>query len=47
MMDPRHIATAIKWVMEAEFQVPVIGVEQMTDHIRNYFETKRVGQHDV
>jgi len=43
MMDPKHIAVAIKWVMEAEFQVPVIGVEQMSDHIRDYFESQKNG----
>jgi hypothetical protein len=42
-MDPRHIATAIKWVMEAEFQVPVIGVEQMSDRIRQYYSLKKQG----
>jgi uncharacterized protein (DUF1697 family) len=42
-MDPVHIATAIKWIMEAPFQVPVIGVEQMTDTIRNWYDLKRKG----
>lgn len=42
-MDPVHIATAIKWIMEAPFQVPVIGVEQMTDTIRNWYDLKRQG----
>ena len=40
-MDPLHIAKTIQWVLNAEFQVPVIGVEQMTDHIREYFNKQR------
>ena len=42
-MDPVHIATAIKWIVEAPFQVPVIGVEQMNDTIRNWYDLKRKG----
>lgn len=42
-MDPKHIASTIKWALEAEFQIPVIGVEQITDYIRGYFEMKRNG----
>ena len=42
-MDPKHIAVAIKWVMEAEFQVPIIGVEQMSPHIRKYYNEKKQG----
>jgi hypothetical protein len=40
-MDPKYIAMAIKWVMEADFQVPVIGVEQSSDHVRNYMSQQK------
>jgi hypothetical protein len=40
-MDPVHIAKAIKWIMEAEFEVPIFGIEQMSDYIRNYYRTVR------
>jgi uncharacterized protein (DUF1697 family) len=42
-MDPVHIATTIKWIMEAPFQVPVIGIEQMNDTIRNWYNLKKQG----
>lgn len=42
-MEPKHIANAIKWVMEAEFEVPIIGVEQSSDIIREYFNDREKG----
>jgi hypothetical protein len=42
-MEPKHIANAIKWVIEAEFEVPIIGVEQSSDIIREYFNDRGKG----
>jgi len=36
-MHPRHIAETIKWILNAEFEVPVIGVQQMSQYIRDYY----------
>ena len=35
-MDPINIANTIKWVLEQDFEVPIIGVQQSSDHIRNW-----------
>ena len=40
-MDPVHIAKTIKWIIEAPFEVPIIGIEQMSDYIRDYYRTVR------
>lgn len=40
-MDPKHIALTINWVLNADFQIPVIGVEQLTDNVRRYYDLKR------
>jgi len=37
-MDPIHIAESIKWVLEAPFEVPIIGIQQMTDYVRAYYD---------
>lgn len=37
-MDPIHIAESIKWILEAPFEVPIIGIQQMTDHVRSYYD---------
>ena len=42
-MDPGHIASAIKWIMGVEFQVPVIGVEQINEPIRYWYDMKKRG----
>lgn len=36
-LTPAEIVSAIKWIMESEFQVPVIGIEKVNDVIRNHF----------
>lgn len=36
-MHPRHIAETIKWILNAEFEVPVIGMQQMSQYIRDYY----------
>jgi hypothetical protein len=35
-MDPIHIANTIKWVLEAEFQVPIISAVQISDSVKNW-----------
>jgi hypothetical protein len=40
-MDPLHIAKTIQWILNAEFQIPIIGVEQMSDYIRDFFNKQR------
>lgn len=45
LMDPKHIADSIKWIMEAKFQVPVIGIEKMTPDIRFFYNAKKQGIH--
>ena len=40
-MDPIHIANTIKWIAEAEFEVPIFAIEQQTDYIRNNYENLR------
>jgi hypothetical protein len=42
-MDPKHIASTISWAMNAEFQIPVVGVEQINDGIRTYYKMKKEG----
>jgi hypothetical protein len=37
-MDPIHIAESIKWILDAPFEVPIIGIEQMTDYIRAFYD---------
>jgi hypothetical protein len=37
-MDPIHIAESIKWILEAPFEVPIIGIQQMTDYIRAFYD---------
>lgn len=37
-MDSIHIAKAIKWILNAPFEVPVIGIQQMTDNIRSWYD---------
>jgi len=34
-MDPMHIANAIKWIIESPFEIPIIGIQQSSDYIRN------------
>jgi hypothetical protein len=36
-MDPIHIAESIKWIVESPFEVPIIGIQQMTDYVRAYY----------
>ena len=36
-MHPRHIAETINWILNAPFEVPVIGVQQMSQYIRDYY----------
>lgn len=40
-MDPKYIVDAINWILNAPFQVPVIGIQQMSDQIREYYNLKR------
>lgn len=40
-MHPKHIAETIQWILNAEFEVPVIGVQQITDYVRNWYEGRR------
>jgi hypothetical protein len=42
-MDPAYIANTIKWVLEAEFQVPIISAVQMTDPVRNWHKELAIG----
>jgi hypothetical protein len=35
-MDPIHIANTIKWVLESNFQVPIIGAVQISDPVKNW-----------
>ena len=36
-MHPKHIANTIDWILKAEFEVPQIGVQQMSQYIRDYY----------
>lgn len=36
-MHPKHIAETINWILNAPFEVPVIGVQQMSQYIRDYY----------
>lgn len=38
-MDPIHIVNAIKWVLESEIDIPIIGLERLSDH-KNYWKGK-------
>jgi hypothetical protein len=35
-MNPMHIANVIKWVLEQDFEIPIIGVQQSSNHIRDW-----------
>ncbi len=35
-MDPINIANAIKWIIEQEFEIPIIGIQKSSDYIRNW-----------
>jgi len=35
-MDPIYIANTIKWVLEQDFEIPIIGVQQSSDYTRNW-----------
>lgn len=35
-MDPSKIAKTIKWVLEADFQIPIISAIEMSDYIRDW-----------
>lgn len=37
-MDPANIANTIKWAIEQKFEVPIIGVQQSSDNIRNWIQ---------
>lgn len=37
-MDPVNIANSIKWILEAPFEVPIIGMQQSNDYMRSYYE---------
>lgn len=37
-MDPINIANTIKWVLEQDFEIPIIGVQKSSDHIRNWIQ---------
>jgi hypothetical protein len=37
-MDPINIANTIKWVLEQDFEIPIIGVQQSSNHIRNWIQ---------
>jgi hypothetical protein len=37
-MDPIHIAESIKWILESPFEVPIIGIQQMSDYIRAFYD---------
>lgn len=39
-MDPIVIAKTIKWILENEVDIPIIGIERMSDH-KNYWKGKR------
>jgi hypothetical protein len=41
-MDPIHIAESIKWILEAPFEVPIIGIQQMTDYIRAFYDRIKI-----
>jgi hypothetical protein len=35
-MDPMHYAKLIKWILEAPYEIPIIGIQQSTDYIRSF-----------
>jgi len=35
-MNPFNIANTIKWVLEQSFEIPIIGVQESSDYIRNW-----------
>ena len=39
-MNPKHIADVIAWILEQPFEIPIIGIEQMNDYIRDFFNKK-------
>jgi hypothetical protein len=42
VLEPKQIVSAIKWVLEADFDVPVIGIQRMTDRVSElYKDTER------
>ena len=41
-MSADNAVSVIKWVIEAPFEVPIIGVERMNDALRKYFDDARI-----
>jgi NADP-dependent 3-hydroxy acid dehydrogenase YdfG len=37
-MDPIYIANTIKWVLEQDFEIPIIGIQQSSDFVRNWIQ---------
>lgn len=35
-MNPIYIANTIKWILEQDFEIPIIGVQQSSDYTRNW-----------
>jgi hypothetical protein len=36
-LDPKHIAETIKWILECNFDVPVIGIQRLTDKVSKLY----------
>ena len=37
-LDPKHIAEAIKWILECNFDVPVIGMQRLTNKVSKLYK---------
>jgi hypothetical protein len=37
-MDPMYVANSIKWIIEQDFEVPLFGIQQSSDYIRNWIK---------
>jgi hypothetical protein len=37
-LDPKHIAETIKWILECNFDVPVIGVQRLSDKVAKIYQ---------
>lgn len=37
-LDPKHIAETIKWILECNFDVPVIGIQRLTDKVSKLYK---------
>lgn len=39
VMDPKHVASTIRWILDAGIDVPVIGIQKMTDEVSALYKS--------